>query len=183
MPIILNKFRNHQVNPQTEILILGVFNPYTEDAPDFFYGKSRNFLWHMLPQCWGLASLQDANLQSKQEFMLKYKIDFADVIDAIELPQEEDKNPEETLIDSHVQQWKDLVGLVDSLPKLKAVYFTRKTFNGISNIRTQLSSLARHCAAKDLRICKLDNPARFYSQEKLQQWKDTIVLQKTCLRI
>jgi hypothetical protein len=73
--------------------------------------------------------------------------------------------------------------LIDSLPQLKAVYFTRKTFNGIPQIKNYVSQLAKYCLSKNIRFCKLDTPARHFSDEKQQQWIDTIVLQKTCLRV
>jgi hypothetical protein len=182
MPTILHKFRNHQLNPQTEILILGTFNPDIPDEVDFFYGRSRNFLWHLLPQCWGLAPLKDAPLSSKQEFMTQYKIDFADLIHSLEIPEGQEENTDDTFVDSHVKEWKDIIQLIGTLPNLKAVYFARKTFNGIPNMRIQINMVSEYCKEKGIRICKLETPARHYSVEKQQQWVDTIVLQNTCLR-
>lgn len=182
MPIIRNKFRDHQVNPKTAILILGTFNHDIPEGPDFFYGRSRNFLWHLLPQCWGLESLKEAALTDKQSFMDEYKIDFADLIDAIEIPEGEEANVEDVFIDQHVQQWKDMIALIDHLPDLKAVYFTRKTFNGIVNMRVQINLIASYCRKKNIRFCKLETPARFHSPEKQQQWIDTMILQSTCLK-
>ena len=116
MPVILHKYRDYQVSHKTEILILGTFIPETSDGPDFFYGRSRNFLWHLLPKCWGMDSLKEASLSSKQKFMTTYKIDFADLIDALDVPEGEEDNSDDAFIDSHVQQWKDIVGLIDTLP-------------------------------------------------------------------
>ncbi len=183
MAILLHKFREHKVNPQTEILIVGTFTPDIPDEPDFFHGKSRNFLWHLLPQCWDLPPLKDSTLIHKQEFMAAYKIDFADLIHALEIADEEEYDVDDTFTDSHVQQWKDINELIDTLPNLKAVYFTRKTFNGIPNIRVQSTLIANHCKEKNIRACKLETPSRHYSVEKQQQWVDTIVLQKSCLRV
>lgn len=182
MSIILHKFRNHKVNPETEILFIGTFNPDLPDEVDFFYGRSRSFLWHLLPQCWGLEPLKDAPLLSKQEFMAGYKIDFADLIHSLEIPEGEERIVDDTFIDSHVKEWKNIIELIDTLPNLKAVYFTRKTFNGIPNMRIQVNLIADHCRQKGIRLCKLETPARHYSPEKLQQWIDTIVLQTTCLK-
>ena len=182
MPIILHKFRDHQVNPRTEILILGTFNPDIPDEVDFFYGRSRNFLWHLLPQCWGLEPMKDAALSDKKDFIAGYKIDFADIILSLEVPEGQEENTDDTFVDTHVKEWNDIVKLINSLPNLKAVYFTRKTFNGIPNMRLQINKVAAHCKEKGIRICKLETPARHYSIEKQQQWIDTIVLQDTCLR-
>lgn len=182
MPVILHKFRDHEVSPATETLILGTFNPDLEGGPDFFYGRLRNFLWHLLPQSFGLEPLKEAELASKKAFMAEYKIDFADVIHALDIPEGKEGNVDDDFIDSHVQEWKDINSLIDTLPNLKAVYFTRKTFNGIPKIRQQITSIAAHCKQKDIRMCKLETPSKFYSDEKLQQWIDTIVRQSTCLK-
>ena len=139
MPVILNKFREYQVSPNTEVLILGNFSADSSDAPDFFYGRAKSFLWHLLPQCWGLDSLKEATLKEKNDFMSKYKIDFADLIDALDVPDGEEANVDDSFIDSHVQKWKDIISLIDQLPNLKAVYFTRKTFNGAPNIKAESS--------------------------------------------
>lgn len=183
MPVILHKFREHTVSSDTEILILGTYAPDIDDEPDFFYGRSRNYLWHLLPICWGLGSLKDASLESKQKFMKAHKIDFADLIDAINIPEDEENNTDDAFIDSHVHQWKDIISLIDSLTQLKAVYFKRKTFNGIPNQRSQVALVADHCKKNGIRLCKLETPARHFSVEKQQQWIDTIILQKTCLRV
>ena len=182
MPLINHKFIEHQVSSDTEILILGTFNHDDQDGPDFFYGRSRTFLWHLLPQCWNLEPLKEADIMDKRNFMETYKIDFADLINAIDVPEGEEENVDDNFIDTHVIEWKDIIALVNSLPKLNAVYFTRKTFNGITNTKVQIMQIAKHCQQKNIRFCKLETPARFHSPEKQQQWIDTIVLKSTCLR-
>jgi len=182
MPTILHKFRDHQVAADTEILILGTFSGDTEEETDFFYGRSRNFLWHLLPQCWAGNPLKEADFEEKKRFMEERKVDFADLIHAIDVPEGEEKNVDDAFIDSQATEWKDVIGIMESLSNLKAVYFTRKTFNGIPNTKRHLGPIVEYCRQKDIRICKLETPAKFYSPEKLQQWKDTIVYRKTCLR-
>lgn len=183
MPVLLNKFRDYNVNPTTEILILGSFSADNADGPDFFYGRSRSFLWHLLPLCWGVESLKDQPLARKQEFMAEYKVDFADLIHSLNVLEGEEGNVDDAFIDSHIEQWKDILALIDSLPNLNAVYFTRKTFNGIPKQRAQSALIANHCKAKNIRVCKLETPAKFFSPEKQQQWIDTLVLKSTCLRV
>lgn len=178
-----NKFSNHVVHPDTEILLLGTFTHDHAHSGDFFFGRPRNFLWHLLPVCFKHISLKDAPLKTKQVFMAKHHIDFADVIATLQVLWGDEENMEDDFIDSHAHTFTDLIALVDSLPKLKAVYFTRKTFNGIPNIKAAVSKLALHCQHKQIRMCKLDTPARHFSDEKQQQWIDTIILRKTCLRV
>jgi G:T/U-mismatch repair DNA glycosylase len=180
--LILHKFRDHQVAADTEILILGTFSGDTEEGTDFFYGRSRNFLWHLLPQCWAKEPLKEAGLEEKKRFMAEHKIDFADLIHAIDVPEGEEKNVDDAFIDSQATEWKNIIQIMKSLSNLKAVYFTRKTFNGIPNAKRHLAPIVDYCRQMDIRICKLETPAKFYSPEKLQQWKDTIVSKKTCLK-
>ena len=114
--------------------------------------------------------------------MQKHKVGCADLIDALEVPEGEETNTEDTFVDSHVLQWNNIISLIDSLPALNAVYFTRKTFNGIPDIKVQVTAIAAHCKQKGIRLCKLQTPARHFSVEKQQQWTDTIVLKRTCLK-
>ena len=183
MPVILHKFRDYQPDPQTEILILGTFVPDLKDSPDFFYGRTRNFLWHLLPQCWGLEPLKDAPLARKKEFMSAYYVDFSDIIRSIEVPEGEELISDDAFIDNHISEWSDMQALIDKLPNLKAVYFTKKTFNGVPLMRERVKGIADYCLAGNIRFCKLETPAKFYSPEKLKQWTDTIVLQTSCLRV
>lgn len=183
MPLVKHKFKSYLPDASTEILIVGTFVSEEEEDTDFFYGRPRNFLWHLLPICWKQESLKDAPLSVKQQFMQNQKIGFADLIDTLDVPEGEETNTEDTFVDSHVSNWNDFIALIDTLPALKAVYFTRKTFNGIPNMKQQLNHIADHCRQKGIRMCKLETPARHFSVEKQQQWIDTIVLQKTCLRV
>ncbi len=182
MPIVENKFKNYQVSPQTEILILGTFSHDVIDGADFFYGKPRNFLWHLLPISYGLTSLKESDLEVKKAFMAQYKIDFADIIETLNVPEGEENNLDDTFIDNHAFEWKNIHTLIDSLPNLKAVYFTRKTFNGIANAKQQIMQIAKYCNQKNIRFCKLETPAKYFDDTKQKQWIDTIVKQTTCMR-
>jgi G:T/U-mismatch repair DNA glycosylase len=145
MPIVTNKFIDYTIHTNTEILILGTFSHDIVDGADFFFGKPRNYLWHLLPICFGLNSMKESSLSAKKEFMIKYKIDFADIIETLEVPVGEENNLDDTFIDNHAFEWKNINILIDSLPNLKAVYFTRKTFNGIANAKIQIVEIAAYC--------------------------------------
>ncbi|RYG18264.1 MAG: hypothetical protein EOO07_09325, partial [Chitinophagaceae bacterium] len=148
---VSHKFNHLIPSSDTEILILGTFVPEGEEDTDFFYGRPRNFLWHLLPLCWKQESLKESSLSLKQEFIQKKKIGFADLIETLEVPEGEELNTDDTMVDSHVTRWSDIVALIDTLPNLKAVYFTRKTFNGIPNMKVQLGVIAAHCKQKNIR--------------------------------
>ena len=114
--------------------------------------------------------------------MEKHKIDFADIINAIDVPEGEENNLDDSFIDNHVKEWNNLAAIIETLPKLKAVYFTRKTFNGIHQSKQQIMQIAAFCNAKNLRFCKLETPAKYYDETKQKQWIDTIVKQTTCMK-
>jgi len=114
--------------------------------------------------------------------MAAEKIDFADIIHGLDIPDGEEANVDDDFIDGHIHNWKEIIEMIDTLTDLKAVYFTRKTFNGIPNMRAHVNLIAAHCLQMGVRFCKLETPARFYSPQKQQQWIDTIILQSTCLK-
>lgn len=65
MNLIKHRFEHHSLNPQTEILVIGTFNPETpQNTADFFYGRQRNFLWTLIPVAFGDTSLKG---KSKEE--------------------------------------------------------------------------------------------------------------------
>jgi hypothetical protein len=180
MPIVQHKFLNHQVSQDTEILILGTFNPDIPEGPDFFYGRPRNYLWQLMPGCWELDSLKDNPLPDKLAFMAEYKIDFADLIASVDVPAGLEGNVDDAFIDGLVNTWKDIIGLLNELKNLKAVYFTRITFNDVPNIQQQIITIHNHCLENDIRFCCLKSPSRFANAAKQQQWIDTIINQVTC---
>ncbi len=183
MPIIPHKFRNHIVSPETEILILGTFNPDVPNGPTFFYGRPRNYLWRLLPGCWALPSLKNGTLQDKQGFMAEYKIDFADVIHSVLVPEDQVNNLLDTYIDDKVQERKEIITLISSLKKLKAIYFTRKTFTDIPNIHAMILAIQNYCRQNAIRFCLLETPARFTNDEKQQMWINTINIQHNCCQV
>ncbi|MEI9921115.1 MAG: hypothetical protein WDO14_20315 [Bacteroidota bacterium] len=180
MPIVQHRFLNHQISPETEILILGTFNPDVEGGPTFFYGRPRNFLWHLLPGCRGLPSLKHNTLVAKQEFMSIYRIDFVDLIASVDVSAGQERNVSDSYIDGLVHQWTDVIAVINSLKKLKSVYFTRKTFSGIPNIKTHIRGIQNHCGNNNIRFCLLETPARYVNDMKQHQWIDTIVNRHHC---
>lgn len=81
MITVQHRFLDHQINPETETLIIGTFNPETVDnKAEFFYGRSRNYLWRLLPTAFGETDLKNASKQEKLEFIQKYKIDLTDLL-------------------------------------------------------------------------------------------------------
>jgi len=175
MPVIAHKFSAHEVHLETALLILGTFNPDVSDGPDFFYGRPHNFLWQLLPHCWGIPSLKGQSLQIKKDFMIQHKVDFVDLIHTVNVPDGQERNVADAYIDSKVQEWKDVMGLINTLPQLKMVCFTRKTFAGIPKIRAEIIAIQEHCRQKGIRFSALVTPARFTNVAKQQEWINAII--------
>lgn len=81
MAIVEHKFKNHKISPDTEILIIGTFNPDSEKNPaDFFYGRARNNLWKLLPLSFNKETLKNETREQKINFCNSFKISFIDLI-------------------------------------------------------------------------------------------------------
>ncbi|MDZ7650807.1 MAG: hypothetical protein U5K54_28755 [Cytophagales bacterium] len=179
---MLHKFRNHLISPEARILILGTFHPDIDNGADFFYGRPHNFLWHILPLIFERASLKRCTIQQKKEFMSEFKIDFKDIIESLHIiPQGQEDNYEDQFIDQRINDWADINSTIDSLPMLEAVYFTRKSFSKIPNIERKVSIIRNYCSLKCIRFCLLETPSRFYNNEKISKWYETIISKTTCL--
>ncbi len=177
MVSIQHRFLNHRINPETEILLLGTFNPDTpaNDA-EFFYGRKRNFLWRLLPSAFGETDLKDASTTDKSAFLRKHKIDFIDLIEEVVVEPGQEANYSDGYIDSKVIRWTNVIAAIDHLPKLKKVCFTRKTFSDIPNMRKQIDIIQAYCSTKGIPFFTLMTPARIYSMDKQSEW--TIILLK-----
>ncbi len=171
MIAVQHRFLNHQINPGTETLIIGTFNPETADnEAEFFYGRSRNYLWKLLPTAFGKKDLKGTYKQERSEFIRKYKIDLIDLIEEIKVDEGQEANYYDGYIDNKVTRWRNVVSVIDSLQNLKRVCFTRKTFSDIPNIKKQLEAIQQHCDNKQILFRAMTTPARSYSEDKQTEW-------------
>jgi G:T/U-mismatch repair DNA glycosylase len=180
MTKIQHRFLDHQIDPETEILIMGTFNPEIADnEAEFFYGRSRNYLWKLLPVAFGEIDLKGHTKQEKMEFIKKHHIDFIDLIEEIEVENGNENLYEniykDIYIDGKVTRWKNIIDVIDSLPNLKKVCFTRKTFSGIPNIKSHIENIRQHCEKKKILFKTLISPARFYNDNKQTEWTNFLL--------
>jgi G:T/U-mismatch repair DNA glycosylase len=173
---VQHRFIDHQINPKTETLIIGTFNPETagNDA-EFFYGRSRNYLWRLLPIAFGRNDLKVASKHEKIEFIQKYKIDLTDLIEEIKVDEGQEANYYDGYIDNKVTRWKNIIAIIDTLPNLKRVCFTRKTFSDIPKMKTKVSEIQKHCDNKGIGFQALTTPARFYREDKQAEWTNFLL--------
>jgi G:T/U-mismatch repair DNA glycosylase len=168
---IRHRMEWHEVNSNTEILIVGTFNPETQgNSADFFYGRERNFLWRLLPASFQHQDLKGADRQCKQEFIAATKVDFVDLITAVEVEKGKEADYSDAYIDQHVAEWTDVIGLIKSLKNLKKVVVTRKTFSDVPNIKKCVDTIEEYCSSHSIAFECLPTPARFYNQSKQETW-------------
>ncbi len=176
MITVKHRFLNHKINPKTETLIIGTFNPeIAENDAEFFYGRIRNYLWKLLPTAFGKPDLKGAAKKEKLDFIKEYKIDFTDLIKEIRVEENQEANYSDSYIDNKVTQWKNIITLIDTLQNLKRVCFTRKTFSDIPHIKKRLLDIRKHCDNKGILFQALITPSRFYREDKQTEWTNFLL--------
>jgi G:T/U-mismatch repair DNA glycosylase len=171
MKTIKHRFCKHKLNQKTEILILGTFNPDTEkNKAEFFYGRSRNYLWRLLPLAFKKKDLKTASVKEKLAFIEQQKIDFIDLIDEVYVEDGQEANYADDYIDSHVTKWRNVINEIKPLEDLKRVVFTRKTFTKIPNMKKQVEIIREYCLENKIAFDVLPTPSRFYNNRKQNEW-------------
>jgi G:T/U-mismatch repair DNA glycosylase len=169
MTKISHRFITHRINSKTETLIIGTYNPDTEEnSADFFYGRPRNFLWTLIPTALGEPSLKGKLKSEKLRFIEKFKLDFIDLISIVDV--DEVTNYDDRYLDSRVIEWRNVIDEIHGLPNLKRVCLTRKTFGDIPNMKMKIDKIKTYCEEKDILFQVLPTPARFYGQAKQAAW-------------
>lgn len=171
MTAIRHKFLRHKINPETETLIVGTFNPEAEkNDAEFFYGRKRNFLWRLLPIAIGFDDLKDKSKNEKLKFIQQNRVDFIDLIAEVDVAVGEETNYEDKYLDDKVTEWKNVVDELKKLKGLKRVGFTRKTVNDIPQMKLRIEEVKRYCDNQQIPFQFLKTPARTYSAEKQKIW-------------
>jgi len=173
---IKHRMKDRELNPETEILIIGTFNPDVSANPAvFFYDRPRNYLWRLLPEAYNKESLKDESLCSKKEFIRNKKIDFIDLIAEIEIEKGQEAIYKDNYIDCKVVKWANVVEEIKNLKNLKKIGFTRKTFNCIPNIRNKVIEIEEYCKNNHIYFQTLITPARYYNESKQKEWTDFLL--------
>lgn len=175
MSIIKHRFLDHHINPETEILIIGTFNPDIEkNEADFFYGRNRNYLWKLLPVAFQKPDLKQSSKQEKLSFIQQEKLDFIDLIAKIEVEDGQEANYNDDFIDSKVTQWQNVITEIKNLKNIKKICLSRKTFTCIPNIKKQIETIQEFCYKNGIFFKELVTPSRFYNEEKQIEWTNFI---------
>lgn len=176
MSIVSHRFLTHEINPDSETLIIGTFNPDTKDnQAEFFYGRTRNYLWRLLPTVYKEQDLKNEEKQVKLAFIEKRRIDFIDIITKIEVEEGKEANYDDGYIDGRVKEWRNIISEIDRLKNIKRVCFTRKTFSDIPNMKRQIEEIEGHCIKNGIYFKSMTTPARFYSEDKQKEWTNFLL--------
>jgi len=175
MANVKHRSRDHRISPVTETLIIGTFNPDSENNPaDFFYGRPKNHLWKLLSEAFGEPDLKSASKEAKISFINRHKIDFIDIISEISIPEDTLSDYRDIFIDDKVIRWNDVIAEINCLKNLKKVCFTRKTFSDIPYIKEKIEEVRLLCQNIGIFFKYLITPARIYSNEKQIEWAEFV---------
>ena len=70
-------------------------------------------------------------------------------------------------IDDKVSKWNNIICIIKD-NSIKEVYFTRKTFANIKNIKNKILDIEKYCNENNIMFSYLDTPARYENKEKLE---------------
>ena len=171
MKSIKHKFINHPIDANTETLIIGTFNPDTENNPaEFFYGRNRNFLWRLLATAYNVDDLKGKSKAEKMQFIRTVKMDFIDLIQEVAIEDGHETNYDDAYLDNKVVVWRDIVSELSKLKNIKKVCFTRKSFSDIPEMRKRIEHIKTYCDSNQIKFQYLTTPARFYRKDKQDEW-------------
>lgn len=158
-----------------EIFILGTFNPKTHNGSTFYYGRSTNQMWTILPRVFDEESLKNATVNEKLEFLMRHKIYMMDLINQVEVPKGQENNVQDDYIDDKVTQWNNVSKLIENNPNLKKVFLTRRSFDSIPNIRREVIEIERFCNQRNILFRTLFTPSLMNRtktvDEKVELWR------------
>ena len=177
MITVKHKFRDFQNKLDINILILGTFNPdIARNDAIFFYGRSKNYLWNLLPKVFGYSELKHSSYTERLSFIEENRIGFVDLIEEIYIENDQKISYSDNELDKAKIKWNNFESFIKNYPEIKKVYFTRKTFNGIPNMENQIELIKEICHSRNIEFFMLPTPARYENQEKLNQWKEIFSL-------
>jgi G:T/U-mismatch repair DNA glycosylase len=183
LKIIKHKFLEHEIDPATETLIIGTFNPLADgNKAEFFYSRPRNHLWALIPLAFKEESLKqrkigneyDEKINGKKAFIKRHHIDFIDLISEIAVEPGQETNYDDDYIDSKVPEWgwRDVVGEIQKLRSLKRACFTRRTLSDIPRMRKRIERIQSSCQDRGVYFQFLTTPARPPRKDRPNEWSD-----------
>ena len=168
--MIGHRCADHAVNPNTETLIVGTFNPDNPcNSADFFYGRPQNAMWTILAKSKNVDDLKKKSKAEKIAFIHKYRIDFVDLISEI---GHTPPNYQDRFLDRQsIIKWNDVIGIIAKLKSLKRICISRKGFSDIPNIKRHVDEISAFLSDKPIYFRCLHTPSRAHKRA-LPEWLD-----------
>jgi len=179
---------------EIEYLFVGTFNPEW-DSPNgnnanYFYGRSTNDFWYILPQVFGGKNLMDKRFQKEtlKDYLKNKKIGLTDIverIDNVDFNIAQHKKDVFSFQDKEIEKYKivfndEIINLINR-NTLRGIFFTRKVNNN-SVLCQKWLEIRKYCEDKGVvRVAELVTPSRGYHSNgytrdrKLQEWKIVIL--------
>lgn len=171
--LIHHKFLKDYPLQGKKILILGTFNPDVAcNKAEFFYGRSRNFFWTLLPLMFGQKSCK-GDVPAQKKFLQRYDIELSDLILSVNIDEEHICNYGDDKL-RNVQEY-NTQNILDVLAygHTKEVYVTRKSFDkSVAGIKNEIQQIKAFCDANGIKFRFLPTPARFFNEKKVQEWQE-----------
>lgn len=125
-----------------------------------------------MPGTFGKPNLKGESDKRKLDFLKEHKIGVMDIIKSVTVAQEEDLwDYDDAVLDAASPEWNDeIFKLIDSCQHLKTIVLTRKTFQGIPNIKSRVSVIQKYACNKGIHVEVLETPSRFTNDAKQVKW-------------
>jgi G:T/U-mismatch repair DNA glycosylase len=177
MIVIRHKFAGRKILKDTKILIIGTFNPDTpQNTANFFYSRPHNYLWEIIPTAFGSQSLKKAKKDEKEKYIKDKKIDFIDIIEAIEVETDKADNYADDFIDNKIIKLRNVIAEFRKLKDIKKVGFSRKTFDcNIPQIKKEKEKIENFCKENRIYFQALSTPSRSNNVKKQKEWTDFLI--------
>jgi G:T/U-mismatch repair DNA glycosylase len=172
--LIKHKFLDKYPIEGKKILIIGTFNPDTICNPaKFFYGRSKNYFWTLLPKTLKQESLQKSSPEERIAFLQRNQIELTDLVYSAILTEDEIGDYSDATLDKNIKDWNtDNIKKALEKGETKCVFFTRKTFSGVPNIKKRIMEIEDFCKKRQIKFCLLPTPARFTNRTKMTEWEE-----------
>ncbi len=172
-----HKFLPRKLNPDTEILVIGTFNPdIPSNSAAFFYSRGHTAFWELMSAIFGEKCLRYSSVEDKEAFIKRHKIDFTDLIETIDMPEEDAANYRDVNLDKYLNKANrtDVKAEIARLKHLKKVCFTRKTFSGLPHIQAKTEEVKQFCEERKITFEYLPSPANYGQidpDKRFKTWK------------
>ncbi len=180
-----------QLNPNWDIehLFIGTFNPSwnynNAEQADYFYGRSRNYFWMLLPRIFGGENLKNETIGTKIEYLKNNNIGVTDIITSVINANENNEidrnnltvNFNDNVLNNYILEFNTnkIINLIDNnINSIRGVYLTRSTLNGINQIAHNWNEIVEYCHLNNIHSERLLTPARNFSERKVIDWNNKI---------